>query len=179
MLVVGVSHGGDIAPNVPALVTLWSLTAVPATVLLGSLAFGLGTLYPRRSNPVKVLVIIMWIASINVIAAVDAFPIKSLEPSGMGFTGLIRAEYSLTFMSRTPDITPRTFARSAADLDPFPVPAETSDQRDREIWQNIIRVAQERPHLAQFVPYRVALALIGLAIVAVVARRFDRFSSDL
>lgn len=112
MLVLAFWRARETLPNVGALFGLWFLAMVPAIVFLSSIAFALGTLLPQRANLIKVIVIIGWFSSINLLGA-------------------------------------------------------------------IIDVGQRTPNFAPHVPYRMALAMIGVGFVAFAARRFVRFSTHL
>jgi len=55
------TRSGYPAPQFGPLVTIWVLTVLPAMVLLLSLSFALGTLWPRLSNLLKLAVLLGWI----------------------------------------------------------------------------------------------------------------------
>jgi len=54
-------RGGYPAPELATLLAVWALTVLPAMVLLVSLSFALGTLWPRLANVMKLVVLIAWI----------------------------------------------------------------------------------------------------------------------
>lgn len=50
------------APDVAALLAVWSLTVLPATVLLASVSFALGTRWTRWATALKLAVLVAWVA---------------------------------------------------------------------------------------------------------------------
>src|SRR5262249_4230843 len=51
------------APDLPGTVAVWAIIVLPPTIVLGSFSFALGTLWPRRSNVIKLGVLLTWFAT--------------------------------------------------------------------------------------------------------------------
>jgi ABC-type transport system involved in multi-copper enzyme maturation permease subunit len=62
------------SPQVGAVLLLWGGMVVPATVLVSSLSFALGTLFPRQSTLVKIGILVAWVVGAYVIPIILYFP---------------------------------------------------------------------------------------------------------
>jgi ABC-type transport system involved in multi-copper enzyme maturation permease subunit len=61
-------------PQIGAILPLWGGMVVPATVIVSSLSFALGTLFPRQSTVVKIGMLVAWAVCAYVIPIVLYFP---------------------------------------------------------------------------------------------------------
>lgn len=62
------------SPQVGTVLLLWGGMVVPATVLVSSLGFALGTLFPRQSTLVKIGILVAWAVGAYVIPIMLYFP---------------------------------------------------------------------------------------------------------
>ncbi len=60
----------DPPPQVGAVLLLWVGMIVPATILLSSVSFALGTLLPRQSTLVKIVILLAWVIGVVFLASV-------------------------------------------------------------------------------------------------------------
>jgi ABC-type transport system involved in multi-copper enzyme maturation permease subunit len=145
-------------PNVPAILAIWA-TVVPATVVLvtgGS--FALGTLLPRFSNPVKIVVLTAWFLSLYLSipgVALSSYP--AWDPTSRAMAQELFARY-------------RPESETGL-LQQFPKDKAALEQ----MRQGIRDIEQRMPDLLPWVPPKLAYAGLGLAFVAVAAAGFQRF----
>jgi ABC-type transport system involved in multi-copper enzyme maturation permease subunit len=59
----------DPLPHIGNVLILWVGIIVPATILLSSLSFALGTLFPRQSMLVKIVILLAWIIGVVILAS--------------------------------------------------------------------------------------------------------------
>jgi ABC-type transport system involved in multi-copper enzyme maturation permease subunit len=62
------------SPQVGAVLLLWRGMVVPATVVVSSLSFALGTLFPRQSTLVKIGILVAWAVCAYVVPITLYFP---------------------------------------------------------------------------------------------------------
>jgi hypothetical protein len=146
------------APHVGPVLAFWAALALPAVVLVGSASFVLGTLLPRRAALVKIGVMIgwfVWTVIVNGRAFWHQLPTwyVNWEPSG-------------AFLS---DAYDRVFAGMVAADSRGPTPSQALLQGifDSTRYQLPDFWSWPGPHLVW--------AVLGLALVALVARSFKRF----
>jgi ABC-type transport system involved in multi-copper enzyme maturation permease subunit len=90
------------APQIGNLMILWVGMVIPATILVSSLSFALGTLLPRLTALVKVVILVGWIVGAVILPAAyhDTIPptwYVNWDPTG-AITGLgLLPQYSLNF----------------------------------------------------------------------------------
>jgi ABC-type transport system involved in multi-copper enzyme maturation permease subunit len=63
------------SPQVGAVLLLWGGMVVPATVVVSSLSFVLGTLFPRQSTLVKIGILVAWVVEAYVLPIMVYFPL--------------------------------------------------------------------------------------------------------
>ena len=59
----------DPLPHIGNVLILWVGIIVPATILLSSLSFALGTLFPRQSMLVKIVILLAWFIGVVILAS--------------------------------------------------------------------------------------------------------------
>ncbi len=91
-------------PQVGAVLLLWGGMVVPATVLVSSLSFALGTLFSRRSTQVKVGILVAWIFGTVLLPDLVSRPHTSLpawyvdwDPTGRATAMGMSAPYDTAF----------------------------------------------------------------------------------
>lgn len=145
------------APQVGTIVTLWAVMIVPATILISSLSFALGTWFPHRSTLVKIGVLLVWLAVAGVFVVLPD-------------NGTTTAPWYLLF-------DPTSNGRSVVVINQFrSIPPPTSIAQG---WPFIYAVEQRLPDLGAWLVSQFLWMGIGLASVLVVALTFQRFRNAL
>jgi hypothetical protein len=153
------SLGGDYPPpNIIATLALWATVVVPTTVLITGLSFALGTLLPKFSNPIKVLVLIAWFLSMY-LALLPLAPdwYLDFDPTGRVMSRELESHYR---PESGPDWNLQ-FPQDRAALE--------------QVQQSVRRVEQKMPDLLPWVPPKLVHIGLGLALVALSAAGFRRF----
>ena len=68
-------------PEIGSVTLLWVSIVMPATVLLSSLSFALGTLFPRQATLVKVIVLLGWLVSVLMLPFITNLRVGRTPPS--------------------------------------------------------------------------------------------------
>jgi ABC-type transport system involved in multi-copper enzyme maturation permease subunit len=140
------------APEIGNLMILWAGMVVPATILVSSLSFALGTILPRLTTLVKVVILVGWIVGGVILPAAfrDTTPpawYVNWDPTS-GMTGLgMLSQYSLDFRAVT----------SAAHLQ-----------------QMLLSVENKGPDVGGWFAPHLLLAGVSVALVLVAALAFQR-----
>jgi hypothetical protein len=141
-------------PSPGALLLAWALTILPAAILLGSLSFVLGTLWPRRATALKLAVLVAWI--MLVVLGEDRFPswYPYWNPTSYGLAQASDAAFLQRYQAQAPaaagEAERAALSRSLQDEPP-----------DLRPWA--------LPHLG--------LIALAVALVALAATRFRRFQN--
>lgn len=145
-------------PDLGALLGVWVIALIPATVLLSGVSFTLGTMFPRYASLLKLAVIVGWFMLF--------FLSDVLDRGKTWFTYWNPLSYGLMRVNLERYLARYQHAlASSQDGMPHTVVALTLQQQRPDLWPWVL------PHLA----------LVGLALtlVAVAAARFGRFRSLL
>ncbi len=67
-------------PEMDGIVLLWVGMVVTATVLLSSLSFALGTVFPRQANLIKVMLLLGWFMGALIVPAIAGLPSDQAKP---------------------------------------------------------------------------------------------------
>jgi ABC-type transport system involved in multi-copper enzyme maturation permease subunit len=165
ILVVGwirhLADSGYPAPEIGVVLLLWVGMVIPATALISSLSFALGTIFPRQSTLIKVILLLGWFFEASIIpVALNLTYGQSLPPSWLSAwdpTSSISAfatlhQYQTAWMNQ---IGPTTGAAQAQHI--------------------FITVENTVPNVSNwFVPH-LFLAVLSLLLVALAALTFQRF----
>jgi len=137
-----VLHGTNSAypsPQVVTVLLLWGGMVVPATVIVSSLSFAIGTLVPRHTTLVKIGILVVWVVGAEVIPLVLYFPAgpnhlptwySSWDPTS-ALTGLVLfSQYNSDAHQQSSSITNtaqfqhllNTIANKAPDISAWLVP---------------------------------------------------------
>lgn len=142
-------------PQTGTVLLLWAGMVLPATVLLSSLSFALGTLLPRLSTLVKIVILLGWFvgALILPIGIRDSTPpawYVNWDPtSAVTALGILRSQYAGNF--------PNQSATNAAQLQ-----------------QLLLSVENKVPDIAGWFAPHLLLAGVSLVLVLVAALAFKR-----
>jgi ABC-type transport system involved in multi-copper enzyme maturation permease subunit len=127
------------SPQVGTVLLLWAGMVVPATVVVSSLSFALGTLFPRHSTLVKIGILVAWVVGAEVIPLMLYFPLgpnhlptwySSWDPTS-ALTGLVMfAQYNSDAHQQSSAITNtaqfqhllNTIANKVPDISPWLAP---------------------------------------------------------
>lgn len=162
VLVTVVLHGSQPsvypALNVPAALAIWAIVTLPATVLLGSVSFALGTLLPRRSTLVKVSVVLAWficgwILPHELVQSGDPSWYALWDPTSNAPTYALTSQFFTTLTTQTAGLSQSAFLQRAYTLE------------------------QRLPDLSAWVIPHLMWVALGLAMVVGAARLFRRFSN--
>jgi len=141
------------APEIGTVLLLWVGMVVSATILVSSLGFALGTLLPRLSTLIKVVILVAWIVGGVVI------------PLGLGNT--IPPTWSINW-DPTSGITGYGL-RLSYSLNPGP-----SITSEAQLQQLLLSIENKMPDLAGWFAPHLLLAGVSLVLVLIAALAFKR-----
>jgi ABC-type transport system involved in multi-copper enzyme maturation permease subunit len=142
------------APQTEAVFSLWIGLVVPATILVSSLSFALGTLFPRQSTLIKTAVLVVWTVGAEILPFSLGSTLISTWDSNWDPTGAVTA---LKILSQSPMNRQLDAATSTAQFQ-----------------QLLLTFENTMPSIgAWFIPHLV-LAAISLGLVALAASTFQR-----
>lgn len=146
------------APQIEAVFSLWIGLVVPATILVGSLSFALGTLFPRQSTLIKTAVLVVWTVGAEILPFSLGSTLTSTWYSNWDPTGAVPA---LKILSQTPDPQLHT-ATSLAQFQ-----------------QALLSYENAMPSIGEwFIPH-LLLVGVSLVLVLIAAFTFKRFRETL
>lgn len=141
------------APQTDAVFSLWVGLVVPATILVSSLSFALGTLFPRRSTLIKIAVLAVWTLGAEILPFSLGSTLISTWYSNWDPTGAVTA---LKILAQTPDSQLHTATSMA------------------QFQQALLSFENTMPRIgAWFIPHLI-LAAVSLGLVALAASTFQR-----
>ncbi len=164
MLFQAVSGGPP--PSVSAIVLIWAVAVLPATVLLSGVSFALGTLLPRHVNFVKIAVLTGWfLSSLTILftgggAAGQESKYMSWDPTATAMSLDVESEYNRRF----------------GDMLDFQGATQPVAEAVRQHAALVARqVEGETPDLWPWALPRLEYAGLGILAVLLAAVRFRRF----
>jgi ABC-type transport system involved in multi-copper enzyme maturation permease subunit len=100
----------DPFPPTGAVLLLWGGMVVPATILLSSVSFALGTLLPRQSTLVKISMLLVWVVGLVILPnwiAPDSTPAwySAWDPTSAGTALALLRQYPIDFQSQSASAT--------------------------------------------------------------------------
>jgi hypothetical protein len=136
---------------------LWVGMVVPATILLSSVSFALGTLLPRQSTLVKVGILLVWVVGVVMLPswiAPDSTPgwYSAWDPTSAGTALALLRQYFPDFQSHSA--------------------AATNAAQAQHI---LLTVANSVPTIGNWLAPHLIEAGLGLLLVLVVTFAFRRF----
>jgi hypothetical protein len=156
-----VKHADSYPPLVlPSVIAIWALIVLPPAVLLSGFSFALGTLLPRRSNLVKVGVLLSWLVggeSLEVFLLRPANPSWQAlwDPTSIAPEILLNRQLYKTLSTHAQDMGVQAFLR-------------------------YVRAYQQTmPDLRSWVGPHLAWAALGVAAVVGVSLSFRRFRNTV
>jgi ABC-type transport system involved in multi-copper enzyme maturation permease subunit len=90
------------APNLAAILALWAVAVLPAVILVSSLSFAFGTLWPRHANSAKTVLVVLWVLA-QFSAALwehEQSPYSVIDPAGVVMTQVIQGPYAQIYAER-------------------------------------------------------------------------------
>lgn len=149
------------APPTGAVLLLWVGMVLPATVLVSSLSFALGTLLPRQTNVIKIAILVTWVVGAAVI-----------PPSGSdsGSTTNLPAWY--VNWDPTSAATGHDLLLTYQPIFQHQVQSATSATQVQQI---LLAVENKAPDLAGWFGPHLLLGAVSLGLVALAALSFRRF----
>lgn len=146
------------APDISLIIAVWLLAVVPATILVSSISFALGALWPRLATILKLAVLVSWI---TLVLMADV-----LDHGKSWFTAWNPTSYGIVRVNVNQLLQVYQAAASGiADSAQRAQIALAQQMRPLELWPWVL------PHLL--------LLALALILVAATAARFDRFSEIL
>jgi ABC-type transport system involved in multi-copper enzyme maturation permease subunit len=141
------------APQTEAVFSLWGGLVVPATILVSSLSFVLGTLFPRQSTLIKIAVLAVWTVGAEILPFSLGSTLISTWYSNWDPTGAVTA---LKILSQTPDSQLHTATSMA------------------QFQQALLSYENSMPGIGEwFIPHLI-LAAVSLGLVVLAASTFQR-----
>jgi ABC-type transport system involved in multi-copper enzyme maturation permease subunit len=141
------------APQTEAVFSLWIGLVVPATILVSSLSFALGTMFPRQSTLIKIAVLVVWTVGAEILPFSLGSTLISTWYSNWDPTGAVTA---LKILSQTHDSQLHTATSMA------------------QFQQALLSFENTMPSIGEwFIPHLI-LAAVSLGLVALAASTFQR-----
>ena len=148
-------------PAIGGVLLLWVGMVVSATVLLSSLSFALGTVFPRQANLVKIVILLGWFVGALILPAIGGLPSDRSTPPAW------YVAWDPTSAATSFGTTPQYFS-AFQNL----IATATSTAQAQQIF---ITVENTVPNVsAWFAPHLIE-ALLSLLLVALAAVAFQRF----
>jgi len=149
------------APNVGAVLLLWGGMVVPAVVLVSNVSFVLGTLFPRRANLVKIVILVMWIVAAVILPDLVSRPAA-------------HSSFPAWYMNWDP--TSRTtaigmFPQYQTSFDALSHTATTSAQ----LQNLVLSIENKMPDVSAWLAPHLIETLLSLLLVVVAMFAFRRF----
>jgi hypothetical protein len=150
------------APVIGNALAIWGSMIVPATVLVASLSFALGTLLPQQANLVKIVVLIGWFIGVVVLpASLDSLPSNASPPSW--------------YINWDP-----TSAATARGMLRGYETAFQNNPASRSQFQHVLLTLENSlPNISAWLAPHLILAGVSLLLVAAAALTFQRFRGAL
>ncbi|HLV98673.1 MAG TPA: ABC transporter permease [Ktedonobacterales bacterium] len=148
----------DPPPQVGAVLLLWVGMIVPATILLSSVSFVLGTLLPRLSTLVKIVILLTWVIGVVFLASVldrsnaPAAGYSAWDPTSAATVSGLLVPYQPDLLSQ--------------------LRAVTSQAQAQHI---LLTVENSLPDLGSWLAPHLILACLSLLLVVLAAFTFQRF----
>jgi ABC-type transport system involved in multi-copper enzyme maturation permease subunit len=141
------------APQTEAVFSLWIGLVVPATILVSSLSFALGTMFPRQSTLIKTAVLVVWTVGAEILPFSLGSTLISTWYGNWDPTGAVTA---LKILSQTHDPQLHTATSMA------------------QFQQALLSFENTIPSIGEwFIPHLI-LAAVSLGLVALAASTFQR-----
>ena len=142
------------SPNVGVILAIWAIAVLPATILVTSLSFLLGTLWPRRVTIMKLVTVVAWV--------VLAFTPDVFDHGGTWFTywnptsyGIVRVQVDHFLQAYQAHIQSTPGATAHIDL--------------------ALQLQQQPLALAPWILSHSSIVGISFLLIVVISQRFDRF----
>jgi ABC-type transport system involved in multi-copper enzyme maturation permease subunit len=148
-------------PEIGSVALLWVGIVVPATVLLSSLSFALGTVFPRQATLVKVVVLLGWFVSVLMLPTVANLQASQTPPPAWYVAWDPTSAASAFATSQQYSSAWRTLGQSA-----------TSAAQLRHIFLTVENMV---PNVSAWLAPHLIEALLSLLLVALAALAFRRF----
>ncbi len=146
------------APDIANVLLLWVGMVVSATILLSSVSFALGTLLPRLSTLVKVVILLAWFVGITILprvlsdtASPPAWYVAWDPTNAVTARGVLR-QYDANFQNQTAHLT-----------------------SEAQLQHLLLSVENQAPNLGTWFGQHLIEAGLSLLLVALAAFAFQRF----
>jgi ABC-type transport system involved in multi-copper enzyme maturation permease subunit len=147
-------------PAIGGVLLLWVAMVVPATFLLSSLSFALGTVFPRQANLVKIMVLFGWFVGALILPSVANLSPGSTAPAW--------------YVAWDPTSAASAFG-TAPQYDSAWFKLLPSATSVAQMQQILITVENKVPDVSAWFGQHLIEALLSLLLVAVAAFAFQRF----
>jgi hypothetical protein len=151
-------------PDVPGIIALWAFIVLPATILLSSVAFMLGTLLPRLSTLIKLAIMLIWFVLANVTGRIVT------QCQGCAYTGgaaAQRAAWDPTGLALQNQQGYNVLTHQLA--------TETQGFSQMAFLAHLHGMEQQLPDMSAWVIPHVTWALFGVVVVVLATPLFQRF----
>ena len=165
--VLYLTGGSSLAPQLDASLSIWAVVILPTTIVISSLSFALGTLFPRHPSMAALGVIVAWYLPTLVLSFVPSsgwqVPLwyKYWEPTNIGTMAVLLVPYQNGIENIMQPVGPPTAAS------------------DRSVIHALQVLEQKMPNLLPWLLPHLVWAAAGLALVLIVAFTFKRFRGVL
>lgn len=174
---------GNPVPDLLVLLELWSVIVLPATLLLGSLSFALGTWLPKHTNIIKALVVMAWIVLVFAMQAMPAFNVLGTTRVGNSSNVPVLDVQSpaiLTYWDPTSILLSKVAEINYSSEFPRQLGFQPDFTANEASALRVMQTVEQRlPDLSAWLLPHLTLLLVGPLVVLGASFRFNRFARQL
>ena len=156
--------------DLPGTVAIWAVIVLPPTIVLGSFSFALGTLLPRRSNLIKLGVLLVWFATGVMLPQYMQYLLELQAPRDK-----FALPWYVAYVRWDPTSSTTELVLKGQFFHLLGPTLRDSTLSNRDFFQHVFPVVQQMPDLSFFVGAHLAWIGIGMAAGAGAALVFRRF----
>jgi ABC-type transport system involved in multi-copper enzyme maturation permease subunit len=145
------------SPNIVGAIIIWSVTVIPVTIVISCISFTAGTLFPRFTTLMKIMIIIGWIYIAIIIRAPDnTHWFTYWNPTSAGMSSALQGQFFQHYDSVVRDVV-------------------ESDRKAEIAFQ----LQQQLPDVSPWITPYIALVGSGILLVTFAVVGFRRFRNTL
>lgn len=159
------------ALDLPGALAIWAAVVLPPTILLSSLCFALGALFPRHSNLVKAGAVFAWFMVGLILQAYTFDQVRNILAFAQGNP----PAWWLAYQTWQPTNTDAGHLFEEQFLRHLHAILNNATLSNAAVQRQVEALKGQMPDLASFTLAHLVLVVVGLAVVAAVALSFRRF----
>jgi ABC-type transport system involved in multi-copper enzyme maturation permease subunit len=159
--------------DLPGTVAIWAVIVLPPTIVLGSFSFALGALLPRRSNLIKLGVLLTWFATGVMLPQYMQYLIQLQAPRDK-----FALPWYVAYVRWDPTSSATELVLKGQFFHLLGPALRDPTLSNREFFRHVFPVVQQMPDLSFFVGAHLAWIGIGMAAGVGAALLFRRFRNS-